>query len=823
MKYCSTLQLFFLGITIATAGPPEPEVGFRWVINDEYSDEFNGNTLDKTKWNDFFTLGWKGRRPARFEPSSVSVSGGDLKIKNGVLENPSGGYTIAGGAVTSKKQTAHFGYYECSFKSSRIPMSTTFWMSNKLENVVGTTNRGVSCNGDRYRQELDIQESIGGAPDNRRSFRTDMHFNTHYRYVACGGGNDIFHSAGNNAVEGDGAKANSKLSSEVWEEYHTYGAYWKNPREVSFYADNKFAGDVNVKQTIVDNPFDRPMGINMVTETYDWLTNNGIVPTKAQLNNDNINTSYYNWVRSYKLVLEDEVVAVDYSGIYNQEIKYFEEPRLIGTDKVKLSYIYKANKELSLTVFVYEEGKEAVASATITLPRGYGKVQKNISLAKNLSDADYKFYVEMNDGNNLVDSIGEKPSNSVISNDSEVDKDKVSITNPVLNFDLSGSYTIAVAYEASERRDVVVAFFGENDTWQANGVVTVDAGKGIANVVVSNFETAPSAGTGSIYRAFIRPVGTDFTENLHTDVTENVTFAAAQQLEDSISIIEAVNSFDLSGTYTVTVNYEASESRELILTFLSSENQWLGGSNRVSVSAGTGTLTLTATLSSAPVVSEGNVYRAMIREVGGDFSKNKDFQQVSNVSFVDDTSFISAPKNGEIFDLGQRVSISLDTSNIEGEISKYQVYIDGKLKDTDKGSNYTTHRFNATTAKEYTIRVDITVDGAIITKEVKIIVNSSAANKGLFSGVSRFDALVFPNPIGESEVINVAITTPETSTVMLEIFSLNGALLGGKTYENLNSGDHQLDIDVSSLDYKGLVLLKISDSNGVGQIEKLVK
>jgi hypothetical protein len=42
------------------------------------------------------------------------------------------------------------------------------------------------------------------------------------------------------------------------------------------------------------------MYMHLVTETYNWET----PPTVEELNNDEINTTYYDWVRSYKLVAE---------------------------------------------------------------------------------------------------------------------------------------------------------------------------------------------------------------------------------------------------------------------------------------------------------------------------------------------------------------------------------------------------------------------------------------------------------------------------------------------------------------------------------------
>jgi len=130
---CTLLSLISLGI--ACVDPPEPEIGKRWVLNLQYSDEFNGTELDIKKWRNSY-VGWQGRTPGFFSPDAVSVNNGMLQIKNGILDKSveahvkSDKYTIKGGAVQSLEKTAHFGYYEASFKASRIPMSTTFWMSN---------------------------------------------------------------------------------------------------------------------------------------------------------------------------------------------------------------------------------------------------------------------------------------------------------------------------------------------------------------------------------------------------------------------------------------------------------------------------------------------------------------------------------------------------------------------------------------------------------------------------------------------------------------------------------------------------------------------
>lgn len=285
--------LMFFFTVISFAKPPKPPKGFRWVLNAQFSDEFNGDGLDHSKWMNQFNGGWKGRAPAWFNPEAVFVEEGNLKIKSGVLKQAKGKYTMYGGAVSSLTQDAHFGYYECKAKASKIAMSTTFWMSN--DKVPFTEND--DCEDDSYSQELDIQEAVGGSTKFDK-FKNGMNSNTHYRYVKCGERKETFISKGTGHI----------LDSPVYEDYHVYGAWWKNAEEVMFYADDVLFDTVEFRKDISQKPFDRPMQINMVTETYDWQP----APSAEDLENPAINTAYYDWVRSYRLVPIHEKIKDTY-------------------------------------------------------------------------------------------------------------------------------------------------------------------------------------------------------------------------------------------------------------------------------------------------------------------------------------------------------------------------------------------------------------------------------------------------------------------------------------------------------------------------------
>lgn len=270
-SFSFTVLVTILAGLPAIASPPEPPEGYKWVVNEDFTDEFNGTRLDLSKWHDHHPR-WKGRPPAKFMPECVSVKDGTLQIKNGMLDQPQGPYTIAGGAVVSKSMEAFYGYYEVSMKASNVSMSSTFWFSNRPD------AQGVSL-------ELDVQEAVGAGkrqPD-RKHF---MKSNTHYWVREDG-------KRVSKAVRGE-----ARIEPPAGEAFHTYGVWWVDANTIKFYHNDEHKFTIHPSTEFDDTPFDRPMHMNLVTETYDWET----PPTPEELADDSINTTYYDWVRAYVLV-----------------------------------------------------------------------------------------------------------------------------------------------------------------------------------------------------------------------------------------------------------------------------------------------------------------------------------------------------------------------------------------------------------------------------------------------------------------------------------------------------------------------------------------
>jgi hypothetical protein len=142
------------------AGQNLKPAGKVWTSVDNMSDEFEGTSLNATKWQSEPVgngWSWDGHPPALFKASNVTVQGGKMQVTVGKLDEPvqKGGKAFTHqGAIVRSLNPGHVGaYFECKMKANKTVMSSTFWLmtkndtNKKLERLFHSPRSRMGCAG----------------------------------------------------------------------------------------------------------------------------------------------------------------------------------------------------------------------------------------------------------------------------------------------------------------------------------------------------------------------------------------------------------------------------------------------------------------------------------------------------------------------------------------------------------------------------------------------------------------------------------------------------------------------------------------------------
>ncbi len=350
-KTCLCAMLIAACTVNLFAQPSEPEAGMRWVVNPETSDEFNDVEFDIDKWYNADPNSWRGRAPGYFEAKSTSIADGKLKLTVDMLDEPIDfgrqTFTHRGAHVYSKATLLPGCYVECSMKANKTFMSSTFWL-------ITTTKDREGC--DRRTTELDIQECIGYPDDNHTISR--MGSNTHSRGLPEGCTYEAG-SVGNNAV----------VKGKVYEDYHIYAVWWKSPTELLFYLDGEYQYTITPVA-----PFDLPMGVKMVCETYNWSK----APEDGGMNGsfEDRSTSY-DWVRCYNSIPIDQKQSKEeskYNEIFEESLSFAVDQHTLSASAPALNVCYSSKVGGEIAIQVKDESGKIVASQKSKVYSGMGSV-----------------------------------------------------------------------------------------------------------------------------------------------------------------------------------------------------------------------------------------------------------------------------------------------------------------------------------------------------------------------------------------------------------------------------------------------------------------
>ena len=259
----------------------------KWVKSDDLSDEFD--SWNSTKW---FKSTWNYGAPVFMTTNSNNsgVTDGNLWIKATLNESNPDDRWFQTARIHSRTKVKYPVYTEAHIKTAHISAFNTYWLNN-----------GNSAN----RDEIDIIENNSKPTcTNCEADDFPLKMKSHYHQAdETKTPNWIRH--GGDFLRSELSTTNP-LRSKGWnEEYHTYGAWWKDSKNVQFYLDGEPAGSIVVGEhwddkTYSDREFTRDLEIifDLWTNEANWL---GGLPPKSDLGDNTINTMRIDWVRTWKL------------------------------------------------------------------------------------------------------------------------------------------------------------------------------------------------------------------------------------------------------------------------------------------------------------------------------------------------------------------------------------------------------------------------------------------------------------------------------------------------------------------------------------------
>lgn len=252
------------------AEPPASLSGWTKV----FSDEFEGTSLDKSKWNPTYNWGHTHNHRAYCVEENVSVNDGKLVIKGEAKRHPeapascsNGGKTYSldytSGAIdTQHKFKIRYGYIEGRFKMpAQLGTWPAFWMLQ-----------------DGWPPEIDIFE----VPHAR---------NQHHYYLHCT--QPDWYASHGDAWDHEASFGGVHTGPDKSADFHNYGLEW-NERYMNFYFDDKLVASYN-----------RPTEISQTEAMYiiinlaigGWATDNG---NPIEVTSDNPAYLECDWVRVWE-------------------------------------------------------------------------------------------------------------------------------------------------------------------------------------------------------------------------------------------------------------------------------------------------------------------------------------------------------------------------------------------------------------------------------------------------------------------------------------------------------------------------------------------
>lgn len=191
---------------------------------------------------------------------------------------------------------------------------------------------------------------------------------------------------------------------------------------------------------------------------------------------------------------------------------------------------------------------------------------------------------------------------------------------------------------------------------------------------------------------------------------------------------------------------------------------------------------------------------------------SNDVTSPSNI--VPTVEFLS-PTSNQSFFAGGNFSVDLKANDVDGTVTKYQIFVNDVLVDTD-GTNFTPYVVNDLAAGTYTLRAEVTDDEDAVSKiSTTVIVSNVSRLKFQDYSKDAFDinesTYVYPNPIFPTEILTIKLREKSNETYMYNIMNSAGVQIEKGSFVTI---DGQAEINNSfTSSVKGIYYINVL-SNG---------
>jgi beta-glucanase (GH16 family) len=261
-----------------------PDTDLPLAFDPEASDEFDGEALDRSKWDDWvesfqgrrfdgealdrskwdeWVESFQGRRVGfLFARDNVDVAQGELRLRarllredEKTLDNLARGFDTYATAIVKSRRKTFYGYYECRAKTMNAAVCNAFWLYDPLSDEPKR-----KCRPGDFSEEIDIFELFGKEGSKESDCRRTC-YNTVHRLATPYLEGRVF-----GGVEALPEKSgHRKADFDFADGYHVYGFLWTE-KEMKWYADG-----VETFSRPNDH-FHRPMHVTFDCEImYDWV------------------------------------------------------------------------------------------------------------------------------------------------------------------------------------------------------------------------------------------------------------------------------------------------------------------------------------------------------------------------------------------------------------------------------------------------------------------------------------------------------------------------------------------------------------------------